>query len=300
MATAFPLTTPKLRCAVVENGALGMAAPLLVPWWSFTKTVLAAAALTLVRDGALALDQRVDAEPFTLRQLLQHTAGLGDYGENADYHAAVRRGDQPWPVTELLQRSRGNELRYRPGEGWHYSNIGYLKLRQLVELTTKMPLHTALDRAVLQPLGTSGARIAHEPADLRGVTMGAAGAYHPGWVYHGLLVGPLQEAAQLLDRLLGGSLLPAELLHEMRSAQRVGPAVPGRPWAEPGYGLGLMAEMVGSDGPVGHTGGGPGTTIAIYRRERGGSPVVIAAFTCSDDQGVVERAAFGIKEQTGP
>ena len=32
--------------------------------------------------------------------------------------------------------------------------------------------------------------------------MGSAEGYHPGWVYHGLLVGPVEDAALLLDRLL--------------------------------------------------------------------------------------------------
>jgi CubicO group peptidase (beta-lactamase class C family) len=287
------MTMPEVSCAIVEHSTVTTTVSPVVPWWSFTKTVLAATALALVRDGALALDQPIDGEPYVLRQLLQHTAGLGDYGELADYHAAVERRDDPWPVAELLHRSRANELRYPPGSGWRYSNIGYLKVRQLIERTTQMPLGLAVGRAVFEPLGVKGAKLARERSDLYGVVMGAADAYHPGWVYHGLLVGPLHEAAQLLDRLLGGSLLPAELVHEMRSAHHVGPAIPERPWREPGYGLGLMIEMAGSGGPVGHTGAGPGTTIAVYRRERTGSPIAVAAFTCGDDQGIVERTAFG-------
>jgi len=284
---------PEVSCAIVEHSAVTTTVSPDVPWWSFTKTVLAATALALVRDGALALDQPIDGEPFALRQLLQHTAGLGDYSDLADYHAAVERRDDPWSVAELLYRSRANELRYPPGSGWRYSNIGYLKVRQLIEHTTQMPLELAVQRAVFEPLGVRGTKLARERSDLHGVVMGEADAYHPGWVYHGLLVGPLHEAARLLDRLLGGSLLPAEFDREMRSAHHVGPAISGRPWREPGYGLGLMIEMAGSDGPVGHTGAGPGTTIAVYRRERDGTPITVAAFTCGDDQGVVERTAFG-------
>ena len=36
-----------------------------VPWWSFTKTILAAAALALVQDGRLALDRLVTNRAFT-------------------------------------------------------------------------------------------------------------------------------------------------------------------------------------------------------------------------------------------
>jgi CubicO group peptidase (beta-lactamase class C family) len=40
-----------------------------VPWWSFTKTALAAAALQLVAPGRLGLDDRIDGRAYTLRQL---------------------------------------------------------------------------------------------------------------------------------------------------------------------------------------------------------------------------------------
>lgn len=38
-----------------------------VPWWSFTKTVLAIAALRLVEDGSLVLDGPIPGAAFTLR-----------------------------------------------------------------------------------------------------------------------------------------------------------------------------------------------------------------------------------------
>ena len=52
-----------------------------VPWWSFTKTVIAAAALALVRDGRPRRStSTLPDRPYTLRQLLQHRAGLTEYG----------------------------------------------------------------------------------------------------------------------------------------------------------------------------------------------------------------------------
>jgi hypothetical protein len=49
-----------------------------MPWWSLSKTVIAAAALALVKRGRLTLDDPVVGESYTLRQLLQHTSGLPD------------------------------------------------------------------------------------------------------------------------------------------------------------------------------------------------------------------------------
>jgi hypothetical protein len=94
----------------------------------------------------------------------------------------------------------------------------------------------ALQRLVLGPLGIADARIAESRDDLACVEMGEAASYHPGWVFHGLMVGPLHQAALLLARLMTGTLLPRELLAQMRSPLDLGP------WAGLGYGLGLGGD----------------------------------------------------------
>jgi CubicO group peptidase (beta-lactamase class C family) len=83
--------------SLVLNGQTLTCAPsdVFAPWWSFTKTVLAVTALSLVRDGLVGLDNPILDQPLTLRQLLRHEAGLADYGELADYHAAVATMRQP-------------------------------------------------------------------------------------------------------------------------------------------------------------------------------------------------------------
>jgi CubicO group peptidase (beta-lactamase class C family) len=285
--------------AVVEAGVLteahGLDQP--VPWWSFTKTILAAAALALVRDGRLALDRSVASHPFTLRQLLRHQSGLADYGGLAAYHEAVARGDEPWPVSELLERTDACRLRYEPGQGWGYSNIGYLTVRELIEETAGEDLNTAISRLVLRPLGVDGARIARTRAELAGVAMGSASSYHPGWVYHGLAVGPLCDAARLLDRLMTGTLLPPALLEAMGEAHPVNDPNPSRPWSMPGsrprYGLGLMSGIASSGHKVmGHTGAGPGSVIAVFHRPAVAPPLTVAAFALGGDIGQVEEIAL--------
>jgi CubicO group peptidase (beta-lactamase class C family) len=287
---------------IVHAGALAQAQGIAqtVPWWSFTKTILAAAALALVRDGQLTLDHAVESRPFTLRQLLQHRAGVVDYGGLAAYHDAVARGDEPWPVAELLERTNAARLRYEPGQGWAYSNIGYLRVRELIEETTGEDLNKAIRRLVLHPLGIEEAYLARTPADLAGAVMGSASSYHPGWVYHGLIVGPLRDAALLLDRLMTGALLPRDLLDAMCASHPVGGPFPGRPLKRPGFGLGLMTGIASSGHKVmGHTGGGPGSVIAVYHRPEAEprlTALTAAAFAFGDDLGQVEELAA----TTGP
>jgi CubicO group peptidase (beta-lactamase class C family) len=123
--------------------------------------------------------------------------------------------------------------------------------------------------------------------------MGSARGYHPGWVYHGLLVGSVADAALLLDRLLTGSLLPPDLLADMGTPFVLPGPVPGRPWAVPGYGLGLMTgEATGGTRVAGHTGGGPGSTIAVYRTLKGGVARTAAFFATSENEASTEEGAF--------
>jgi CubicO group peptidase (beta-lactamase class C family) len=289
--------------AVVSGGKLRAASPDArpVPWWSFTKTVLAAAALMLVARGRLSLDAEIPARGYTLRQLLQHTAGVPNYGGLAAYHEAVARGDAPWSEAELIRRAGADDLLFRPGDGWMYSNIGYLHVRRIVEAATGDDLQTALHRLIFSPLGLDSVSVPQTQADLDRTAWGNAARYHPGWVYHGLLIGTPADAAMLLHRLMGGALLPDELLMEMRAPRLLEWArVDGRPWRMPGYGLGLMID---GDSPagraMGHTGGGPGSTAAVYHFPDRDPPVTTAAFATTEDQGLVEHEAVALAAGTG-
>jgi CubicO group peptidase (beta-lactamase class C family) len=301
LALDFWWSMMEISLAVVDNGTVVSTAGVTasVPWWSFTKTIIAAGALALVRDGRLVLDEALPKRRYTLRQLLQHRAGVANYGDLAAYHEAVARGDNPWPLSVLLERTEADRLRFEPGNGWSYSNIGYLFVRQLIEATCNEPLGEALGQLVLQPLGIEGARIALAPSDLAGVIMGNAHQYHPGWVYHGLIVGPLDQAALLLSRLLTGHLLPNDLIDQMQIGEVLDVPVAGRPWMEPIYGLGLMTGSSTKGLHIaGHTGAGPGSAIAVYHTKDGKRPVTAAAFSAGDDQALVETAAFAALEDT--
>ncbi|HEX5380605.1 MAG TPA: serine hydrolase domain-containing protein [Phenylobacterium sp.] len=271
-----------------ENGG-----EVVVPWWSFTKTLIAAAVLRLADLGEVELDDVVEDRRFTIRQVLRHEAGLADYGGLAAYHEAVASGATPWPVDEMLARTAADRLAFPPGRGWAYSNIGYFWLRQRVE-QGRGDFAVALKELVLAPLGLSQARVAVTPGDLEGVRMGASTGYHPGWVYHGLVVGPLREAAEALDRLMDGDLLSAQSLTAMHQATPL-PQFARPPWALPAYGLGLMIPRTQSGVTVhGHTGGGPGSVVAVYRD--GAARRSVAVFASGDDAAAVEGPAAVLLE----
>lgn len=263
----------------------------VVPWWSVTKTAIAATALSLAADGRLDLDAPLPDVAYSLRQLLRHRAGVADYGGLPAYHEAVARGDEPWTRDDFMERTEASRLRSAPDEVFAYSNIGYLLAVEAIERAGGGVIGAVMAARLFRPLGLTGVRFAHRPDDLNGVVMGVPD-YHPGWVAHGLLVGPLAEAARMIDGILGGALLPGRLLDEMRDGLPVGGDVPDRIWREPAYGLGLMMDRTLPGEPQGHTGGGPGSTIAVYRTVRAGAARTVAAFRTNDTQGDVEAFAM--------
>lgn len=268
----------------------------LFPWWSFTKTVLAVAAMRLVEAGRLELDAPRPGKPYTLRQLLTHRAGVPNYGRLDAYHQAVARGEDAWSRERLLEAVDANRLDFAPGTAWSYSNVGYLFARDAVEEAAGLPLPEALRELVLDPLGLDQVRLATERADFAEVFWPHQRGYDPRWVYHGCLIGPPADAARLLHAVLNGELLSETSLAEMLGRSTpLGGALPGRPVTEQGYGLGFMIGRMGEAGRViGHNGAGPGSVNAVCHFPDLRRPVTVAVFTGGEDEGAAEFQAKAI------
>jgi CubicO group peptidase (beta-lactamase class C family) len=265
----------------------------IVPWWSITKTALAACALLLVAGGKLELDRALAGRKYTLRQLLQHTSGLGCYTDTPDYEAAVNGHADPWS-DEQHALFAGAAASSDPNRGWKYSNSGYFLVRSMIEQVTGTDIERALKSLVLSRLGVERSFIATTRADLQRSVFGGEDNFHPGWVAHGLLMGPPSDVVQFMHRLFTGTLLPAPLLAAMRERYPVETDLTGRPWRTAGYGLGLMIDIASPHGLcVGHSGQGPESVSAAYHFPDLSPPLTVAAFAPTDDQGIAERAVLG-------
>jgi CubicO group peptidase (beta-lactamase class C family) len=274
----------------------GEFATAIVPWWSFTKTLIAAAALRLAEQGCLALNDPLADLPCTLRQLLQHRGGIGDYGRLPEYQAAVARGDSPWSEAELFAHVPLTRLLFAPDTGWAYSNVGYLLARRVIERTYGASLKDALHDLILAPLGLRSSRLAGTPEEMRCTAFAGGHGYHPGWAFHGFVIGPAIEAALALHQLLTGHLLAPASRAALLDCHPIGGPVAGRPWVTTSYGLGLaMGTMQRSGMPrplpvIGHSAAGPGSVGAVYHTPHGCRTV--AAFASGANEGVAEDEAL--------
>lgn len=266
-----------LHSAVVdaEGCLVAGSSAVIVPWWSFTKTLIAVCALRLHKDGCIDLDAPVDGYPFTLRMLLAHRAGLADYGGRPAYRAAVAAGGEPWSDAELFAQVPPDRLLFAPETGWAYSNVGYLIARRALEAAYGAGLADMLQQLVFKPLDIGQSRLAETRDHMRKTVFPAEHRNHPGWAFHGIVVGPVSDAAATLHRLLRGPSLGEDCRAALLSSHPVGGPIPGRPWQGPAYGLGIMmGTMQGADMPqplavAGHSAGGFASAGAVYHRMEG-------------------------------
>ncbi len=129
---------------------------------SVSKQFTAAAVLLLARGGRLSLDDPIRhylpelpeyGTPVTIRQMLNHTSGLRDWGSVA--------GIAGWPrttrvhthahVLDILSRQRA--LNFPAGTRWSYSNSGYNLAAILVSRVSGMPFAEFTRRHIFEPLG---------------------------------------------------------------------------------------------------------------------------------------------------
>lgn len=291
-------------------------APFLI--YSITKSFLAATALKLVTQQALELDRPIarwlptvpHSDRITLRQLLRHVSGLPDYGGIALYHEAVKRGDQPWSDAEFLAHTQSNTLLYPPGQGWQYSNIGYMIIRQLLEIVQKVSLHDILHAEIFAPLGLTNTFVVTSDAQLTQCTFGLSSylgspehpigvpeRYHVDWIAHRVIASTVAEIAQFYEALLDEHLVPASLLREMCTFTPL-PSMPDRPFLRPGYGMGLQIDQGWVPGPVyGHSGSGPGVQLHACSLRRRSDPITIVVATTGEDLVLTEEIALNMLEQ---
>ncbi len=281
--------------------------------YSLTKSFIAAVALRLVTAGELALDAPImrwlprfpNADRITLRQLLQHTSGLPDYGPLQEYHEAVRRGDTPWTPEEFLCKTKVNQLRSEPGQQFSYSNVGYMLLGHLMESVRACSLAEILKNEIFEPLRLEQVFLVGSRADLGSVLLGPSpylGSkeqplntyehYDPRWVATGVIAASANEIIRFYQALFTGILLPELLLQEMMRPIMVAP-MPNRPWRKPGYGLGLQVDSGYPIGNIyGHTGGGPGSSACACTVYRGDLPLTVVVFSNDENVALVEEIAI--------
>ena len=131
---------------------------------SVSKAFNGAAALAVVAEGALSLDDTVGQwqpdlpaswAPVTLRQLLNHTSGIDDFTNQA-WNAAVNESPKVAPPPrQLLSFVESQPLSFAPGSRYRYSNSDNVIVGLMIEAATGEPYEQVLQTRVYDPLDLS-------------------------------------------------------------------------------------------------------------------------------------------------
>ena len=245
---------------------------------SITKTLTAVLVLQCRNDGLLSLDDELGrflpesgyaATP--LRALLGHSSGM----------QAEPAG--PWwerspgvDITTLLAANDGSGQVLAPGTAFHYSNLGFALLAEVVARLREASWWDLVQERLLDPLGMErttylpsgehalGYSVGHFDGTLTREPHEDTGAMAPA----GQLWSTTADLARWLDFLAVGhpEILDAATLAEM-----------SEPAPFPEYGLGLRRLPTGTRVLIGHTGSMPGFQACAFVDRASREGVVVLA-----------------------
>jgi D-alanyl-D-alanine carboxypeptidase len=267
---------------------------------SVTKQVAAAGLLTLVDAGKVSLDDPLSkylpAYPggahITIEQLLNHTSGIKEYTAIPGWFTGqIKRHLTTAQMVDYFQRETPD---FAPGQGWNYSNSGYVLVGAVIEAASDQPWHQYLDQALFQPLGMKDTGYGADPAviarQVKGyVTDGKTLQLAPQISMTqphaaGALVSTVDDLARWTRALHQGRVLEPASYERMITP--VGKA------RDPGYGYGIVVGAVRGTPALHHGGGIPGFTAHLMYVP--GADVTIAVLqNCETPESVLQPESLG-------
>lgn len=292
---------------------------------SIGKTFVAAAVVALANEGVLDLDARISRwlgdrawyprlpnhDRITVRHLLTHTSGLPDHVYTEAFAEALstrwRNPGNPFTPEELIAFVLDRPPLFAPGEGWAYSDTGYLLLGLIIEAATGRTYELEIRERFLEPLDLSRTEAA-DRRDLPGLAAGYTAQDNPLGLPHkttapsgemrwhpgiegagGGLVSNALDLALWGKALFEGRAMEGPYLTELLSSVPVSDASP-----DVHYGAGVAIHRRTPFGPsYGHAGWIPGYTSSLrYYPDYG----VAVAFQVNTDIGFIDGATRAMEE----
>ena len=269
---------------------------------SVTKMFTAVAVLRLVQDGRIKLQDPVGRllpglarKPIaraTIHQLLTHTSGAGDvFGPRYAEHQRELRTH-----ADYVKMFGADPLRYEPGKGHEYSNLGFILLGAIIERVSGKSYYDYVQDVVFDPAGMTRTGSLPEEVEVEGRAIGYDRP--PGtreWIsampfidYRGLAAcgaySTVEDMARFLEALRSNRLLSENYTRLMLEPQQ-------KEWDGRHYGYGITIESYPKTGLwIGHNGNDHGMNAeAWFSPESGYTLIVLSNF---DPPGATQLAQF--------
>ena len=292
---------------------------------SIGKTFVGATVLALVQESVLSLDDPISKwlndrswfsrlpnhATITLRQLLNHTSGIANHVDEKGFIQAFQEkwqaSSNPFPPEDLIAFVLDSPPLFEAGEGWYYSDTGYLLLGLTIEKVTGHGYFEEVTRRFLEPLhltlttpsdrlelpGLAAGYMAEEnvfglPAKTT-VNPGIM-AWHPGleWTGGGF-VSNSKDLVVWAKALFEGRAIEGSYLDDLLQSVPISDDDPGTR-----YGIAVAIHENGSLGPTyGHGGWIPGYSSSLRYYPNYG---IAIAFQINTDIGIVDHATPVIED----
>ncbi len=268
---------------------------------SVGKQFTAFAVMLLVEEGKLSLEDKlvkhlpdIPAEwnAITIRHLLTHTSGLGDYPQDFDL---TRDGSE----AEIFKKLQAGKLATPPGDAWAYSNVGYMTLGVLIRKLSGKFYGDYLREKVFGPLGMTTARVISEhdivPNRSAGYSLVKGELKNQEWVAPGLNTtadGALYLTALDMIKWEAG-LASGKLLSKPSYDAMWTPVKLNNGTTHP-YGFGWMFGSVNGNRIIEHGGAWQGFKTHIARFPEKKLAVVVFANLAQANQSVIAHGIAGI------
>ena len=300
---------------VCEAGRFDLVTPnTLFQACSVSKPVTAIAALRLVQEGLLNLDEdlnsylvswkvptnRTGQSQVTLRHLLSHTAGL-----TLSWYLGFRPGSNMPTLLHVLNgeapaKTRAVRVQIPPGTRFRYSESHFALLQQLLTDVTRTPFPDLMHTLVFEPLGMRDSSY-HPSFPEQQFSTTATGHYFDGvpisgkWrifpalAASGLWTTPFDLAQLIIDLQLARAGKPSKVLGKQSVDQLLSPQTPpdSRRW-----GLGFELKGQGEAARFRHSGDNIGFKCFVQGFYERGMGIVLM---CNGDNGeIMHKELFQI------
>lgn len=161
-----------------------MTTDVVMPNGSAGKKLTALLVAMLAQEGVISLDAPISdyleqallnqiqySDKMTLRQLLNHTSGIFEYNDVADYaffKAQIAKKDEVTTDSFPLSFALNQPADFEPGQGHSYSNTGYALVGVILERVLRQHPSVAIRHKILKPLQMTSSYSkgveAHRPA----------------------------------------------------------------------------------------------------------------------------------------
>ncbi|HET7584058.1 MAG TPA: serine hydrolase domain-containing protein [Gemmatimonadaceae bacterium] len=230
---------------------------------SISKQFTVAAAMLLVQEGKLSLDDPVSkwlpeltrSNEVTLRNLMSHTSGYQDYAPQ-DY--TIPAWTKPTTPQAIIHEWATKPLDFDPGTQYQYSNTNFNIVGLIVEKASGQPFWSFLKSRVLDPVGlahTIDLDTQHDQVEPIGYFRNALGPLRPavleapGWYFaDGELAMPVSDLLRWDISVMNETLLQHASYAAMEAPMKL------KDGKEIGYGLGLSVGALGGHRMVSHGG----------------------------------------------